>query len=115
GLIFACIDSKIDPTRRSVLARFGENDDRLAGGQHGVETGGADADALLASSLLQTMKLGAIEELGEDFGNLLLDDAGAVVLDADSVSIFRDLDDVDREGGQNAGFFAGVEGVVDRF
>ena len=47
--------------------------------------------------------------------DLLLDDAGAVVLHADLEAVRAGGLDVDPDLGQDAGFFAGVQGVVDRF
>ena len=61
------------------------------------------------------MKLRAVEQLAEDQRDLLLEDAGAVVLDADFEAVGAGLLDVDPNLGQDAGLFAGVERVVDRF
>ncbi len=60
---------------------------RLAGGLHAIHAGCRDADALLPAALPQPVKLRAVEQLAENQRNLLLDDAGAVVLDADFVAV----------------------------
>ena len=60
---------------------------RLAGREHAVHAGGADADALLAAAHPQAVELRAVEQLAEDQRNLLLDDARAVVLHADLEAI----------------------------
>ena len=88
--------------------------DRLAGGQQAVHAGGADADALLAAAHPQAVELRAVEQLAEDQRDLLLEDAGAVVLHADLEAVLAGALDVDPDFGQDAGLFAGVQGVVDR-
>jgi hypothetical protein len=55
------------------------------------------------------MKLRAVEQLAEDQRNLLLENAGAVVLHADLVAAGARLLDVHPDLGQDAGLFAGVE------
>ena len=87
--------------------------DRLAGGQQAVHAGGADADALLAAAHPQAVELRAVEQLAEDQGDLLLEDARPVVLHADLEAVRADALDVDPDFGQDAGLFAGVQGVVD--
>jgi hypothetical protein len=114
GLVLAGVDPKLDLSSRAPLARLRENHDRLAGGEHGVKTGGADADALLAAGLLEPVELRPVKELRENLGNLFLHDARAVVFDADAVPVLGDLGDVDRDRRQDARLLAGIEGVVDR-
>ena len=70
---------------------------------------------MLPAALPQAVELRAVEQLAEDQRDLLLDDAGAVVLDADLEAVGAGLLDVDPDLGQDAGLFAGVERVVDRF
>ena len=75
---------------------------------------GADADALLAATHAHAVELRAVEQLAEDQRDLFLDDARAVVLHADFETVLAGALDVDPDFGQDAGFFAGVQGVVDR-
>ena len=98
------------PTTGSTL-----DDDRLAGGQLAVHSGGADADPLLAPALPQPVELGAVEELAEDLGNLCLDDAGSVVGDLDPESVLAPALDAHGQDRQDPGLLTGVEGVVHRF
>ena len=90
-----------------------------------VHRGRADADALLAARLLQPVELRAVEELAEDLRDLRLHDARAVVFDATtkrpSPCELAVLEFASRRGlgprwdlGEDAGFLAGVERVVDR-
>ncbi len=88
---------------------------RLAGGEHAVHARRADADALLAAAHPQAVELRAVQQLAEDQRDLLLDDAGAVVLDADLKPIDARRFDVDPDFRHDARFFAGIERVVDRF
>ena len=88
--------------------------DRLAGGQQAVHARRADADALLAAAHPHAVELRAVEQLAEDQRDLFLDDAGAVVLHADLEAVLAGAFDVDPDFGQDAGLFAGVQGVVDR-
>ena len=88
--------------------------DRLAGGQQAVHAGRADADALLPAAHPHAVELRAVEQLAEDQGDLLLEDAGPVVLHAHLVAVRPDALDVDPDFGQDAGLLAGVQGVVDR-
>ncbi len=112
-LVLAGVDAQLDPPGLATLPGLRKDDQGLAGGEHRVKTRSADADPLLAPGLLQPVELRAVEELREDLRNLLLDDAGAVVLDADPVPILGDFDDVDAERRQDPRLFAGIEGVVD--
>ena len=59
------------------------------------------------------MELRAVQELAENQGNLLPEDARAVVLHADLEAVLADAFDVDPDLRQDAGLFAGVQGVVD--
>jgi hypothetical protein len=70
---------------------------------------------LLPALLLQPMEFRAVEQLAEDLRDLLLDDAGAVVLDRDPEAVLPELVDLDDQLGQDPRLFAGVERVVDRF
>jgi hypothetical protein len=78
----------------------------------GIHPRGRDAHALLAARLAQLVKLRTVKQLAEDPGDLVFDDARAVVLDHDHkmapavVYLHADL-------GKDAGFLAGVERVVD--
>jgi hypothetical protein len=92
---------------------LGDDLDRLAGRQHAVHAGGADADPLLAAAHPQPMELRAVQQLAEDQRNLLLDDARAVVLDATRKRLGRSAR-CDPDLGQDARLLAGVERVVDR-
>ena len=99
--------------------------DRLAGRQLRVHAGRRDPDALLAPAHAQPVELGAVEELREDRGDLLPDDARAVVDDGDAeprrlagrgrgrAVAGHDLDLHD-DVGQDAGLLGSVEGVVHR-
>ena len=64
---------------------------------------------------LQPVELRAVEQLPEDLRDLLLHDAGTVVLDdhAEAVLFVLDRLDLDVDVGQDAGLLAGVERVVD--
>ena len=61
------------------------------------------------------MKFRAVQQLAENLGNLRFDNARPVVLHADLVAVGAGGFDVDPNLGQDAGFLAGVERVVDRF
>ena len=74
-----------------------------------------DADALLPAALAQSMELGAVEELAEDAGNLILQDPRPVVGDLDPVAVLLDGRDHHPQRRMDAGLFASVERVVDRF
>ena len=87
---------------------------RLAGGQQAVHPRRADADALLPAAHPHAVKLRAVEQLAEDQGDLLPQDAGPVVLHAHLVAVLLEALDVDPDFRQDAGLFAGVQGVVDR-
>ncbi len=119
-LVALRVDAEVDLERGPPLADLAGDDDRLAGRQLAVEPRGADADALLAARLLETVKLRPVEELGEDLRDLRLDDAGAVVLHDDPEPgglVGRrgrlHFDDFDQEVWQDPRLFAGVERVVD--
>src|SRR5690606_19711301 len=85
----------------------------LAGGLHAVHAGGRDADPLLPAALPQAMKLAPVEQLAEDQWDLLLQNAGAVVLNSHLVAIAAGRLDVDPDLGEDPRFLAGVERVVD--
>ena len=99
---------------RIALRDLRDDLDRLAGGQQAVHARGADADALLAAAHAHAVELRAVEQLAEDQRDLLLDDAGPVVLHADLEAVLAGALDVDPDFRQDAGLFAGVQGVVDR-
>src|SRR5207253_8353585 len=99
--------------------------DGLAGGELSIHAGCRDADSLLSSAHAQPVELGPIQELREYRGDLLADDAGAVVGDRDpeaarlarrerSVPVGDGLH-LDDHVGEDPGFLAGVERVVDGF
>ena len=109
------VDLDFEVVGRLLLADLRDDLHRLAGRQHAVHAGRADADALLPAALPQAVELRAVEQLAEDQRDLLFDDAGAVVLHADFEAVGAGRLDVDPNLGQDAGLFAGVERVVDRF
>ena len=59
------------------------------------------------------MELRAVEQLAEDQRDLFFEDARPVVLHADLEAVRAGALDVDPDFGQDAGLFAGVQGVVD--
>ena len=61
------------------------------------------------------MELRAIEKLAEDLRDLGLDDARAVVLDDDSMTVLGQLHELYAQIGQDAGFLGRVEAVVGCF
>ena len=61
------------------------------------------------------MKFRSVQQLAEDQRNLFFDDARAVILHANFVAVFAGLLDVDPQLGQDAGFFAGIERIIDGF
>ena len=76
------IDGDAEQVGRLALARARDDLHRAAGGELPVHARGGDADALLSALLLEPVEFRAVEQLAEDLGDLLLDDAGAVVLHA---------------------------------
>src|SRR5690606_41796353 len=56
GLVLARIDAQLDAAGRPPLARFRRDHDGLAGREHRVEAGRADADALLPAGLLEPVE-----------------------------------------------------------
>ena len=113
GLVLLGVDLDFVVMGRLALRDLRDDLHRLAGGQHAVHAGGADADALLAAAHPQAMELRAVEQLAEDQRDLFFEDARAVVLHADLEAVGAGLLDVDPDFGQDAGLFAGVERVVD--
>ena len=112
-LVLGGVDDDLVVVSRLLGRDAGGDADRLAGGQVAVHAGRADADALLASAHLQPVELAAVEQLAEDAGYLLPDDARAVVRHRDAEALLAGgLLDGDGDIGQDAGLFAGVEGVV---
>src|SRR5262249_52265502 len=114
-LVFLGVDLDFVVVGRLFDADFRDNLHRLTGGLHAVHSGGTDADALLAAALAGSVELPAVEQLAKDKRDLLLDDARAVVLYADFVTVRAGRFDVDPNLGQDAGLFAGIERVVDGF
>ena len=108
------VDLDLVVVGRIALGDLRHDLDRLAGGQQAVHAGRADADALLPAAHPHAVELRAVEQLAEDQGDLLLEDAGPVVLHAHLVAVRPDALDVDPDFGQDAGLLAGVQGVVDR-
>ena len=123
GAVGLGVHRQLDVVSRLLGAGAGVDHHRLAGGDQAVHAGGGDADALLAAGHLQAVELGAEEQPAEDVLDLLADDARAVVDDGDAIARLlggggavglQVLDD-DRDVGQDAGLFAGIQRVVDRF
>src|SRR5690242_20191540 len=100
--------------RRLLGVDFGDDFYRLAGRLHAVHAGRADADALLTATLAEAVEFRAVQQLAEDQRNLLFDNAGAVILDANLVAVVAGRLDMDPDFWQNAGLFTGVERVIDR-
>ena len=61
------------------------------------------------------MEFGAIQELAEDFGDLIFDDPGTIVGHPNAKAILGNFLDGDLDLGKNFSFLAGIERVVDRF
>ena len=89
--------------------------DRFARGQNAVHAGRADADALLAAAHAHSVEFGAVQQLAEDEGNLLFQDARPVVLHGDFEAVRPGFFHADPDFREDAGFFAGVKRVVDGF
>jgi hypothetical protein len=114
-------------------AGSGDDPDRLAGREHPVHPGGADADALLPAALPEAVEFRAVEKLPEDLRDLRLHHARTVVLDRDREPLrlvrvaaavpvavpvaVRALgrEDLDPDVREDSGLLAGVEAVVDGF
>src|SRR5581483_3085816 len=121
GAVAARVQLEVREDDRLLLADLGVDDRGLAGGELPVHHGGGDADALLAAALADGVEARAVEQAAEDVADLLLDDAGAVVLD-DHHALLRLADlrrralaaDLDVEVGKDLRLLAGVQGVVHR-
>jgi hypothetical protein len=61
------------------------------------------------------VEFAAVEEFSEDVWDLFFNDPWAVVLDGDAEASWLSLVDADPDFWEDAGFFASVQGVVDRF
>jgi hypothetical protein len=113
------VASRVDGDQElpGVALRSGAREDahRFSGGELSIETSGRDPDPLLAARLPQLVKLGTVEQLGEDARHLSDRDARTVVLDRDPEHVIARLPDLDRYVRENARFLASVEGVVDGF
>ena len=107
------VDLQLVVVRVGALGDLRHDLHRLAGRQQAVHAGGADPDALLAAAHPHAVELRAVEELAENQGNLLPEDARAVVLHADLEAVLADAFDMHPDLRENAGLFAGVQGVVD--
>ena len=94
GQVSLGVDLDFVVMRRLARGNLGDDLYRLARGEHAVHASGADADALLAAAHAQAVELRAVEQLAEDQGDLFLEDAGAVVLDADLETVRPGLFDV---------------------
>ena len=100
---------------RGAFRGLRQNLHRPSGREHPVHAGGADADALLATALTQSMELAPVEELAEDQRNLFFDDSRAIVLDRDAKSTGLRLVDPHPNLWQNARLLASIKRVVDGF
>ena len=97
----------------TVPGGLGRDVHRLAGGELTVHARRRDANPLLAPRHLQAVKFGTVEQLGKDLGDLLLENAGAVVFDGDAkASLLIGGDNGHLDVRQDAGFFTGVQGIV---
>ena len=96
------------------LGNLGHDLHRLAGGEQAVHAGGADADALLPAAHAHAVEFGAVKQLAKNQRDLLANDAGSVVLHADLEAVLADALDMDPDFREDAGLFAGVQGVIDR-
>ncbi len=122
GLVFGGVHRQFDMVGGLLFVGLGVDDHGLAGGHESVHAGRGDPDALLTPGHLEPVELGAVEQLAEDVFYLAPDDAWAIVRDRDLVAAGlggrgRGLEflDFDLDIRQDARFFAGVQGVVDRF
>ena len=86
----------------------------LARGYLSVHHDSGDAYPLLPSPLRPSVESRAIEQPPEYVGDLLLDDARAVVLDGHLVLVVFLLIHLDEDVGEDTRVLAGVEAVVDR-
>ncbi len=117
------VHRQLDVVSGLFVVRAGVDHHGLAGGDEAVHSGGADADALLAAAHLEAVKFAAVEEPAEDVFDLLAYDAGAVVDHRYAVArllgggraIRLEVFDDDGDIRQNAGFFAGIKGIIDGF
>ena len=112
GQVSLGVDLDLVVVQRLALADLGDDPHRPAGGQQPIHAGGADADPLLAAAHPQAVELRAVQQPAEDQGDLLFDDARPVVLHAYPEAILPGRQDVDPHFREDAGFFAGVQGVV---
>ena len=107
------VDLQLVVVRVGAFGDFRHDLHRLAGRQQAIHAGGADSDALLAAAHPHAVELRTVKELAENQGNLLPEDARAVVLHADLEAVVADAFDMYPDLRENASLFAGVEGVVD--
>ena len=119
------IDLDFNIVRRGLCAGAGNNLNGFARGELTVHPGGGDADALLPSAHAQSMKIRSVQELRKNPGNLLANDAGAIIDHRDSEAAglarwgrglavgddFEFNDDLRKD----PGFLTGVKRVVDGF
>ena len=71
------VDLQLVVVRVGALGDLRHDLHRLAGREQAVHAGGADADALLAAAHPHAVELRAVQELAENQGNLLAEDARA--------------------------------------
>ena len=127
-LVLPRVELDLEHVGRLGLPDPARHADRLARGDLAVHRGRGDADALLAATLLEAVELRPVEQLAEDLRHLVLHDAGPVVLDDDQEAALalrelgrvapgleREVVDLDRQLGKDAGLLARVERVVDGF
>src|SRR6266581_2185138 len=109
------VDLNFEVVGRLFGGRYGDDLDRLAGGEHSIHARRTDADSLLATAHAQPVEVRPVEQFAEDQRNLFLDDSGAVILHADLEAIDARGFDVHPDFRDDPGFFARIERVVDSF
>jgi hypothetical protein len=125
-LVLLGVDLHLEVVRRRPGAGAGDDLHRLPGGELCVHAGRGDADPLLPAAHAQAMELRAVQQLGEDRGDLLAHDARAVVDDGDPKpcrlaggrrrrSIAHRDFHLHHDLGQDPGLLGRVERVVHRF
>ena len=117
GAVLGRVDRDLEVERDALLAGLRAHAHGIARRQQAIHARSADADALLAAALAQTVELAAVEQAAEHVRHLCLHDAGTVVLDAhrELLLALADARDLDLDLRQDAGFLARVEAVVDGF
>ena len=92
-----------------------DDDDRLAGGHQSIHASRGNADSLLPSTHLQSMELGAVQQLAEDVLNLLSNNPGSVVSDRDPEAGLGELKNFDIDVREDASLLTGIESIVNGF